>query len=118
MMRSIKAGRRLMLNDVGLFSDGTAVKQVGVETFKLTRQYVDDFITVDTDAICAGIKDIFQDTRSVLEHAGALALAGATHYATPNDRKHNNLIDGTSGDHTQFERLRKKKQHGEDKVIE
>src|SRR3546814_1112569 len=106
MMRSIKAGRRLMLNDVGLFSDGTAVKQVGVETFKLTRQYVDDFITVDTDAICAGIKDIFQDTRSVLEPAGALALAGAKHYATLNDWKNKTMIDVKSGANMNFDRLR------------
>lgn len=84
MIRSVKAGRRLELNDVGLFSDGTAVKLVGSETFKLTRQYVDDFVAVDTDAICAAIKDVFQDTRSVLEPAGALALAGAKLYAAQN----------------------------------
>src|SRR3546814_472205 len=67
MVRSVKAGRRITLNDVGLFSDGTAVKQVGLETFRLAREYVDDYVLVDTDAICAGIKDVFQDTRSVLE---------------------------------------------------
>src|SRR3546814_10576905 len=70
MVRSVKAGRRITLNDVGLFSDGTAVKQVGLETFRLAREYVDDYVLVDTDAICAGIKDVFQDTRSVLEPAG------------------------------------------------
>src|SRR5690606_4696068 len=69
MRRSVKAGRRITLTDVGLFSDGTAVKQVGAETFKLTRKYVDDFVLVDTDAICARIKDVFQDTRSALEPA-------------------------------------------------
>src|SRR3546814_19309660 len=77
MVRSVKAGRRITLNDVGLFSDGTAVKQVGLETFRLAREYVDDYVLVDTDAICAGIKDVFQDTRSVLEPAGALALASS-----------------------------------------
>ena len=64
----------MQLNDVGLFSDGTAVKMVGAETFKLTRQYVDDFVVVNTDAICAAIKDVFQDTRSVLP-AGAMAVS-------------------------------------------
>src|SRR5690606_1929274 len=73
MVRSVRAGRRITLNDVGLFSDGTAVKQVGRENFKLVRQYVDDFVLVDTDAMTAAIKDVFQDTRSVLEPAGALA---------------------------------------------
>ena len=56
MLRSVRAGRRVQLNDVGLFSDGTAVKMVGAETFKLTRQYVDDFVVVNTDAICAAIR--------------------------------------------------------------
>ena len=60
MLRSVRAGRRVQLNDVGLFSDGTAVKMVGAETFKLTRQYVDDFVVVNTDAICAAIKDVFR----------------------------------------------------------
>src|SRR3546814_4854953 len=63
MARSVQAGRRVTLNDVGLFSDGTAVKQVGLENFKLVREYVDDFVLVDTDAIAAAIKDVFQDTR-------------------------------------------------------
>ncbi|KAG1249801.1 hypothetical protein G6F68_013136 [Rhizopus microsporus] len=81
LLRSVRAGRRVQLNDVGLFSDGTAVKMVGAETFKLTRKYVDDFVVVDTDSICAAIKDVFQDTRSVLEPAGAMAVAGAKHAA-------------------------------------
>ncbi|MEO6959464.1 MAG: threonine ammonia-lyase, biosynthetic [Burkholderiaceae bacterium] len=106
MMRSIKAGRRVELNDVGLFSDGTAVKLVGVETFKLTRKYVDDFIAVDTDAICAGIKDVFRDTRSVLEPAGALALAGAKRYAALNNWKNKTLIAITCGANMNFDRLR------------
>ncbi|MDB5763771.1 MAG: ilvA [Herminiimonas sp.] len=80
MARSLKTGRRVTLTDVGLFSDGTAVKLVGEETFRLARQYVDDIIVVDTDAVCAAIKDVFQDTRSILEPAGALAVAGAKEY--------------------------------------
>ncbi|RYF45744.1 MAG: threonine ammonia-lyase, biosynthetic, partial [Comamonadaceae bacterium] len=72
MVRSVRAGRRITLTDVGLFSDGTAVKLVGAETFRLTRQYVDDFVVVNTDSICAAIKDVFEETRSVLEPAGAL----------------------------------------------
>ncbi|WP_321965485.1 pyridoxal-phosphate dependent enzyme, partial [Paraburkholderia sp. J7] len=74
-------GKRVELTEVGLFSDGTAVKLVGEETFRLCQTYLDEVLTVDTDALCAAIKDVFQDTRSVLEPAGALAVAGAKHYA-------------------------------------
>jgi threonine dehydratase len=77
MTRSLAAGRRVTLPHVGLFADGVAVKQVGRETFRLARQYVDEMILVDTDAICAAIKDVFADTRSILEPAGALSVAGA-----------------------------------------
>ena len=80
MTRSLHSGRRVMLHDVGLFSDGTAVKQVGEETFRLAKQVVDEMILVDTDAVCAAIKDVFTDTRSILEPAGALAVAGAKAY--------------------------------------
>ena len=76
MARSLAAGRRVRLPHVGLFADGVAVKQVGKETFRLARQHVDEVILVDTDAICAAIKDVFEDTRSILEPAGALAIAG------------------------------------------
>ncbi|MBV6273336.1 threonine ammonia-lyase, biosynthetic [Alcaligenaceae bacterium CGII-47] len=106
MIRSVKAGRRLKLTDVGLFSDGTAVKQVGVETFRLVREYVDDFVQVDTDAICAGIKDVFQDTRSVLEPAGALALAGAKRYVALNKWKNKTIVVVTCGANMNFDRLR------------
>lgn len=106
MMRSVKAGRRIELSDVGLFSDGTAVKLVGSETFKLVRQYVDDFVTVNTDAICAAIKDVFQDTRSMLEPAGALAVAGAKRYAAQQGWKNKNLVAITSGANMNFDRLR------------
>ncbi len=80
MTRSVKAGERVTLADVGLFADGTAVRLAGEETFRLCQQYVDDFILVDTDAICAAIKDVFTDTRSILEPSGALAVAGAKAY--------------------------------------
>ena len=80
MARSLKAGRRVVLSDVGLFSDGTAVKQVGEETFRLAKQVVDEILLVDTDDVCAAIKDVFTDTRSILEPAGALAVAGAKAY--------------------------------------
>lgn len=106
MERSIKTGRRVKLNDVGLFSDGTAVKQVGLETFRLVREYVDDFVTVDTDAICAAIKDVFQDTRSVLEPAGALALAGAKRYAAMYKLKNKTFVAITCGANMNFDRLR------------
>tara|TARA_R110000851_G_scaffold333553_1_gene516314 strand:- start:38355 stop:39863 length:1509 start_codon:yes stop_codon:yes gene_type:complete len=106
MIRSVKAGRRIELQDVGLFSDGTAVKKVGAETFRLTRQWVDDFVTVDSDAICAAIKDVFQDTRSVLEPSGALAIAGAKRYAALNKWKNKNLVAVASGANMNFDRLR------------
>lgn len=106
MVRSVRAGRRVTLSDVGLFSDGTAVKLVGAETFRLTRQYVDDFVVVNTDAISAAIKDVFQDRRSVLEPAGALALAGAKQYAAQHKLKGKTLIAITSGANMNFDRLR------------
>ena len=106
MVRSVRAGRRVRLTDVGLFSDGTAVKQVGVETLRLTRAYVDDYVLVDTDAICAAIKDVFQETRSVLEPAGALALAGAKQYALDHQLKGRTLITIACGANMNFDRLR------------
>jgi len=110
MARSVKAGRRISLNDVGLFSDGTAVKLVGEETFRLTRQYVDDIIVVDTDAVCAAIKDVFQDTRSILEPAGALAVAGAKEYLerarlAKQPIRNQTLITIPSGANMNFDRL-------------
>ena len=76
MTRSLACGERVRLEQVGLFADGVAVRQVGQHTFALARQYVDRMVTVDTDEICAAIKDVFEDTRSILEPAGALAVAG------------------------------------------
>src|SRR5438132_5343146 len=77
MARSLKAGRRVTLDHVGLFADGVAVKEVGKETFRLCRTLVDDVVLVNTDEMCAAIKDVFEDTRVVLEPAGGLGVAGA-----------------------------------------
>ncbi|HXF45265.1 MAG TPA: threonine ammonia-lyase, biosynthetic [Burkholderiaceae bacterium] len=106
MKRSLAAGRRTQLHDVGLFSDGTAVRMVGEETFRLCRQFVDEVITVDTDAICAAIKDVFQDTRSILEPAGALAIAGAKAYVEREKLKHKTIVAIASGANMNFDRLR------------
>lgn len=106
MARSIAEGERVMLREVGLFSDGTAVKLVGEETFRLVQQYVDGFVTVDTDALCAAIKDVFQDTRSVLEPAGALAVAGAKAYAEREKLQGCTFVAITSGANMNFDRMR------------
>jgi threonine dehydratase len=106
MMRSVKAGKRVVLKEVGLFSDGTAVKQVGVETFRLCRALVDGYIAVGTDAVCAAMKDVFQDTRSILEPAGALAVAGLKAYIETNRCKGGNFVAITCGANMNFDRLR------------
>ena len=106
MARSLEAGRRITLKEVGLFSDGTAVKRVGRETFRLCRQYVDAVIRVDTDAVCAAIKDVFQDTRSILEPAGALAVAGLKTYAAQHAGSASSLIAVACGANMNFDRLR------------
>ncbi|MFP5412521.1 MAG: threonine ammonia-lyase, biosynthetic [Gammaproteobacteria bacterium] len=106
MARSLKAGRRIELHDVGLFSDGTAVKKVGEETFRLCRQLVDEIVLVDTDAICAAIKDVFQDTRSILEPAGALAIAGMKAWAAREGVRDRTLVAIACGANMNFDRLR------------
>ncbi len=106
MTQSLAKGHRVRLNQVGLFADGAAVKLVGEETFRLCKEYVDEMILVDTDAICAAIKDVFEDTRSILEPAGALAVAGAKEYARQYKLKDKNLIAVTSGANMNFDRLR------------
>ena len=106
MSRSIKAGRRIELEHVGLFADGVAVKLVGEETFRLSRALVDEIVLVDTDAICAAIKDVFEDTRSILEPAGALAIAGAKLYAAREGLQGANLVAIACGANTNFDRLR------------
>ncbi|MBI4293824.1 MAG: threonine ammonia-lyase, biosynthetic [Betaproteobacteria bacterium] len=106
MARSLKAGRRVTLDHVGLFADGVAVKQVGEETFRLCRALVDEIILVDTDEICAAIKDVFEDTRSILEPAGALSIAGAKAYAERTGIRGAKLVAVLSGANTNFDRLR------------
>ena len=106
MYRSLKKKERVVLSQVGLFADGVAVKQVGEETFRLCRKYVDEIVRVDTDAICAAIKDVFTDTRSILEPAGALGVAGAKAYAEQHKLKDKTLIAIASGANMNFDRLR------------
>ena len=106
MAQSIAAGRRVTLAQVGLFSDGTAVKQVGIETFRLVRKYVDEIVTVDTDAVCAAIKDVFVETRSILEPAGALSIAGLKLYAAREKLKGETLVAIACGANMNFDRLR------------
>ncbi len=106
MYRSLKARRRITLDHVGLFADGVAVKQVGEETFRLCRKLVDEVILVDTDATCAAIKDVFEDTRSILEPAGALAIAGAKLYAAREKLRDKTLIPIACGANMNFDRLR------------
>jgi threonine dehydratase len=106
MARSLAAGKRVRLDQVGLFADGTAVKFVGEETFRICREVIDEVILVDTDAICAAIKDVFEDTRSILEPSGALAIAGAKAYAARHKLKDKTLVAVASGANTNFDRLR------------
>ena len=106
MTQSLQAGKRVRLKQVGLFADGAAVKYVGEETFRLCQLYVDEMILVNTDAICAAIKDVFEDTRAVLEPAGALAVAGAKAYAAQQHLKDKTLVAIASGANMNFDRLR------------
>jgi threonine dehydratase len=106
MARSVARRRRVTLADVGLFSDGTAVKQVGEETFRVARELVDEFVLVDTDAVCAAIKDMFQDTRTVLEPAGALPVAAIKQYAETHKLKGCTFVAITCGANMNFDRLR------------
>jgi len=111
MTESLKIGKRVVLDQVGLFADGAAVKQVGEYTFALCQQFVDEMIVVDNDEICAAIKDVFEDTRSILEPAGALAVAGLKAYAEragPDGKPlHGKTLVGiASGANMNFDRLR------------
>ena len=106
MARSLATGRRVKLDQVGLFADGVAVKQVGEETFRLCRDLVDEVILVDTDDTCAAIKDVFEDTRSILEPAGALAIAGAKAYVEREKLKGQTLVAVACGANMNFDRLR------------
>jgi threonine dehydratase len=106
MIQSVEAGKRVTLKEVGLFSDGTAVKQVGKETFRLCKEHLDDYVRVDTDEVCAAIKDVFTDTRSIAEPAGALATAGMKAYARKHKLKGKTFVSLTCGANINFERLR------------
>jgi threonine dehydratase len=106
MARSLKAGRRVKLDHVGLFADGVAVKEVGRETFRLCRRLVDEMVLADTDEMCAAIKDMFEDTRVVLEPAGALAIAGAKAWVEKHALRNKTLVAVASGANTNFDRLR------------
>ena len=106
MTQSVAAKKRVTLPDVGLFSDGTAVKLVGEETFRISRKLVDGFITVDTDAVCAAIKDVFVDTRSIVEPAGALAVAAIKQYVATHKTKGETYAAILCGANMNFDRLR------------
>jgi threonine dehydratase len=106
MHQSLKAGKRVRLPNVGLFADGVAVREVGEETFRLCQQYVDEIILVDTDDTCAAIKDVFEDTRSILEPAGALAIAAAKAYAEREQIQGQTLVAVACGANMNFDRLR------------
>ncbi|MEI8250765.1 MAG: threonine ammonia-lyase, biosynthetic [Synechococcus sp. ELA057] len=105
MTRSLATGQRVRLEQVGLFADGVAVRQVGELTFELARQYVDAMVTVDTDEICAAIKDVFEDTRSILEPAGALAVAGMKKDVTARRLSGKTLVAIACGANMNFDRL-------------
>ncbi|MEP6942532.1 MAG: threonine ammonia-lyase, biosynthetic [Betaproteobacteria bacterium] len=106
MARSLAAGRRVKLDHVGLFADGVAVKQVGKETFRICRALLDDIVLVDTDATCAALKDVFEDTRAVLEPAGALSVAGLKAWQERHRAKDRTLVAIACGANMNFDRLR------------
>ncbi|MGB1774839.1 MAG: threonine ammonia-lyase, biosynthetic, partial [Synechococcus sp.] len=106
MTQSLQAGERIELPQVGLFADGVAVRLVGKETFALAQRYVDRMVRVDTDAICAAIKDVFEDTRSILEPAGALAVAGMKEDVSQRALNGKTLVAVACGANMNFDRLR------------
>ncbi len=106
MRDSIEAGKPVTLDHVGIFADGVAVRRVGDETFRLCQQFVDEFITVDTDQVCAAIRDIFEDTRSIVEPAGGLAIAGMKKYIAEHGLKNQSFVTINCGANVNFDRLR------------
>ena len=106
MYLSLQKGRRVKIPQVGVFADGVAIKQVGKETFRLCRELVDEIILVDTDAICAAIKDVFEDTRVMLEPSGALSIAGAKLYCCREELRGKTIVAVASGANMNFDRLR------------
>ena len=103
---AMKSGERTVLEQVGIFADGVAVRQIGEEPFNIAKHYVDEVLTVNTDELCAAIKDIFDDTRTISEPAGALAVAGIKKYLDENKTKSKNLVAIVSGANINFDRLR------------
>ncbi|MEZ5450963.1 MAG: threonine ammonia-lyase, biosynthetic, partial [Thiolinea sp.] len=106
MYTALQRNERITLPQIGTFADGAAVKQVGEKTFEIARQVVDEVITVSTDETCAAIKDVFEDTRTLLEPAGALGVAGLKKYIATHDWQDKDLITITSGANINFDRLR------------
>ena len=106
MAQSVRQGRHVQLADVGLFADGTAVKRVGDETLRLAGAVVDEFITVDTDAVCAAIKDVFIDTRGIVEPSGAMAVAALKQYVATHKTRGESYVAVLSGANMNFDRLR------------
>ena len=106
MHQSVQAGTRVTLSDVGLFADGTAVKLVGEETFRVARHLVDEYISVDTDAVCAAIKDVFVDTRSIVEPSGAMAVAAMKKYVAQHKTQGETYAAILCGANMNFDRLR------------
>jgi threonine dehydratase len=106
MRDSLQAGYPVVLDHVGIFADGVAVRRVGDETFRLCQQFVDEIVTVDTDQICAAIRDIFEETRSIVEPAGGLAIAGVKKYITDNKLENQSIITINCGANVNFDRLR------------
>jgi threonine dehydratase len=106
MYESLRAGRRITLERVGIFADGVAVRRVGEETFALCRAHVDEIVLTDTDEICAAIQDVFEDTRSIVEPAGALAVAGLKQYVAREGWRDKRLVAINSGANMNFDRLR------------
>jgi threonine dehydratase len=106
MTEALKKNERISLDQVSLFAEGAAVKQIGVNNFEIASQCVDEMVVVDNDEICAAIKDVFEDTRTILEPAGALAAAGLKSYVQKNNIQGKNLIGTASGANINFDRLR------------
>jgi threonine dehydratase len=106
MAQSLRAGRRVSLERVGVFADGVAVRTPGEETFRICREFVDDVIVVSNDAICAALKDVFEDRRAVLEPAGALAYAGLKEWVERSGARDQTLVAIACGANLNFDRLR------------
>ena len=106
MRKALDAGRPVTLEHVGIFADGVAVRRVGEETFRVCRELLDDLVLVNTDEICAAIQDIFEDTRSIMEPAGALAVAGLKRYCAAGAHRGRTLVAVNSGANVNFDRLR------------